>query len=37
MVKSPPTNVGDSREVVPSMGWENALEEGMATLSSIFA
>ena len=37
MVKSPPANVGDLRDVVPSIGWENALEEGMATLSSILA
>ena len=37
MVKNPPTNAGDIREWVPSLGQEDALEEGMATHSSILA
>ena len=35
MVKSLPTNVGDIRDVVRSLGQEDPLEEGMATHSSI--
>ena len=34
MVKNPPANVG---EVVRSLGREDPLEKGMATLSSILA
>ena len=34
MVKNPPANVG---EVVRSLGQEDPLEKGMATLSSILA
>ena len=34
MVKNPPANAGDIREV---LGQEDPLEEGMATHSSIFA
>ena len=33
-VKNPPANAGD---LVWSLGWEDPLEEGMATHSSIFA
>ena len=35
MIKNPPANAGD-REVC-SLGWDNPLEEGMATYSSILA
>ena len=38
MVKNPPANAGDIRDVSSSlMGWENPLEESMASHSSIFA
>ena len=37
MVKSPPANAGDIEVQVPSLGREDPLEEGMATLSSILA
>ena len=37
MVKKTPTNVGDIRDQVPSLGREDPLEEGMATHSSILA
>ena len=37
MVKNPPTNVRDIRDVGQSLGWEDPLEEGMATHSSILA
>ena len=37
MVKNPPANAGDERDMVQSLGLEDALEEGMATLSSILA
>ena len=33
MVKNPPANAGDARD----LGWEDPLEEGMATHSSILA
>ena len=33
VVKNPPANAGDSGD----MGWEDSLEEEMATYSSIFA
>ena len=36
VVKNPPANAGDMRQV-RSLGWENPLEEGMATNSNIFA
>ena len=36
VVKTPPANAGGSRDV-PSLGLEDALEEGMATPSSILA
>ena len=35
VVKNPPASVGDIRDVVPSLGREDPLEEGMATHSSI--
>ena len=35
VVKNPPANAGDIRDGVWSLGWEDPLEEGMATLSSI--
>ena len=37
MVKKLPANAGDVRDVVQSLGWEDPLEEGMATRSSILA
>ena len=37
MVKNPPANAGDERDMVQSLGREDPLEEGMATLSSILA
>ena len=37
MVKYPPANVGDIRDQVQSLAWEDPLEEGMATHSSILA
>ena len=35
MVKSVPAKAGDIRDGVPSLGGEDPLEEGTATLSSI--
>ena len=35
VVKNPPANVGDLRKSVRSLGWEDPLEEGVATHSSI--
>ena len=35
VVKNPPANAGDGRDAVWSLGWEDPLEEGMATHSSI--
>ena len=37
MVKDQPTNAGVIRDVVQSLAWEDPLEEGMATQSSILA
>ena len=37
VVKTPPANAGDVRDVVQSLGWEDPLEEGMATHSRILA
>ena len=37
MVKNPPANAGDIRDVVQSLGQDDPLKEGMATHSSIFA
>ena len=36
-VKNPPANAGDLKIQVPSLGWEDSLEEGMAIHSSILA
>ena len=36
MVKNPPANVGDFKEMlIRSLGWEDPLEKEMATYSSI--
>ena len=37
MVKNLPAKAGDAGDVVPSLGWEDSLEEAMATHSSILA
>ena len=37
VVKNLPANAGDLRDGVPSLGWEDPLEEEMATHSSILA
>ena len=37
VVKNPPTSVGDGGDRSRSLGWEDALEKGMATPSSILA
>ena len=37
MVKNPPANAGDLRDMVQSLGQEDPLEEEMATHSSILA
>ena len=37
VVKNPPANAGDRRDAFCSLGWEDPLEEGMATHSSILA
>ena len=37
MVKNPPTNAGDIRDPDSIPGWEDPLEKGMATHSSILA
>ena len=37
MVKNPPANAGDIRDAVRSLCWEDPLEEGVATHSSILA
>ena len=36
-VKNLPANAGDLRDRVQSLGWEDPLEKGMATHSSILA
>ena len=36
-VKNPPANAGDTRDTVQSLGWEDPLENGMATHSTILA
>ena len=36
-VENPPANAGDMSQGVQSLGWEDPLEEGTATLSSILA
>ena len=35
VVKDVPANTGDVRDAVRSLGWEDPLEEGMATCSSV--
>ena len=37
VVKSLPYKAGDKRDGVRSLGWEDSLQEGMATHSSILA
>ena len=37
MLNNPPANAGDAREWVQSLGWEDPLEKGMGTHSSILA
>ena len=37
VVKNPPANARDARDRLRSLSWEDALEEGMATHSSILA
>ena len=37
MVKNPPANAGNARDTVISLGWEDPLEEEMATHSCILA
>ena len=37
VVKNPPANTGDIRDVVQSLGQEESLEEGMAAHSSILS
>ena len=37
VVKNPPANAGDIRDVGLISGWEDPLEKGMATDSSILA
>ena len=37
MVKKPPANAGDTRDVGSTLGWKDPLEEGSATHSSILA
>ena len=37
VVKNPPTHARNLREGVQSLGWEEPLEEGMVTYSSILA
>ena len=36
-VKNPPANAGDLKIQVPSLGWEDSLEEGKAIHSSVLA
>ena len=37
MVKNPPANVGDARDMASISGWEDPLEEESATHSSVLA
>ena len=37
MVKNSPTKAGDVRDTVQFLGWDESLEEGMTTHSSILA
>ena len=36
-VKNPPAKIGDRRDMVLSLGWEDPLEESMETHSNILA
>ena len=35
VIKNPPVNAGDVRDRIQSLDWEDPLEKGMATRSSI--
>ena len=37
VVKNPPASAGNMKDEVRSLGWEDPLEEGMATHSSILS
>ena len=37
MVKNPPANAGDARDLVWFLGWEDPMEKEMTTHSSILA
>ena len=37
VIKNLPANAGDLRDVVQSLEWEDLLQEGIATYSSILA
>ena len=37
MVKNPPSNAGDTRDMGSILEWEDPLQKGMATHSSILA
>ena len=37
VIKNPLANSGDARDKLQSLGWDDPLEEGMATHSSILA
>ena len=37
MVKDLPASAGDIKDIVPSLGWKDPLEEGMAIHSNILA
>ena len=37
VIRNPPTNAGDVKTEVQSLGWEDPLEKGMATHSSTLA
>ena len=37
IVKNPPAHAGDARDGVRSQGWQDPLEKGMATHSSVLA
>ena len=37
MVKNPPANAGDVRDLGSTLDWEDPMEEGMTTHSSILA
>ena len=37
VVKNPPANAGDRRDAVRFLGWEDPLEQGIATCSRILA